>query len=128
MLADAARVESGKLYVHGGAWDRLAAASFPTTQPSMALVLVARVEYDEAGVEYPLTIELLDEDDRPLGPRVDGRITTKRSADARPGAPTFVPQALTLAMVRFEHAGGYRFRVTSEGTELASVPFELRER
>ncbi len=127
MLADAARVERAKLYIHGGGWDRLAAPKFPTTQPSMALVLIARVEYDEAGIEYPLSIELLDEDDRAVGPTVNGKIRTQRAEGARPGAPTFVPQALTFALLRFETPGGYRFRVSCEGSELASVPFELRE-
>ena len=48
MLADAARVESGKLYIHGAGWDTLFAAIFPATHPILSVALLLLVEWDEA--------------------------------------------------------------------------------
>lgn len=125
MLADAAAVESGKLYVHGGAWSVLNAAEFPVTHPSMALALVFRVEYTEALEDHPVVIELLDEDDQPLGPRIEGLINVGHPPRTRPGTPTFVPQAIRMNLLRFEREGGYRFRVSVDDAEVASVPFRV---
>ena len=127
MLADAARVESGKLFIHGGAWDSITAPSFPATQPTMALVLVLRVEYDEALDDIPFVVDLLDEDDHPLMPPIEGVMNVGHAPGSRRGTPVFAPQALTFNLLQFANPGGYRFRLSSKGTELASVPFRLQE-
>lgn len=125
MLADAATVENGKLYVHGGAWSVINARELPVTHPTMALALVFRVEYTEALEDHPIAIELLDEDDRSLGPRIDGVIHVGHPPRMRPGTPSFVPQAIRFNMLRLEHEGGYRFRVAVHDEEVASVPFRV---
>ena len=48
MVADAAHVADGKMYILGGQWDRLTVAKFPAQHPAMALALVLKVEYTEA--------------------------------------------------------------------------------
>jgi hypothetical protein len=126
MLADAARVESGKLFIHGGGWDTIKVGTIPATHPTMTLVLIFRIEYDEALADIPLVIDLLDEDDKPLGPRIEGVINTGHAPRTKRGAPTFQPLAMTFNMVPFPHEGGYRFRVASGDNELASVPFWVR--
>jgi hypothetical protein len=125
MLADAASVENGKLYVHGGGWSVINAAQLPVAHPTMALALVFRVEYTEALEDLPVTIDLLDEDDHPLGPRVEGIIHIGHPPRTRPGTPAFVPQAIRFNMVQFEREGGYRFRVMVREEEVASVPFRV---
>ncbi|TMK87338.1 MAG: hypothetical protein E6G44_00360 [Actinobacteria bacterium] len=125
LLADAARVENGKLYVHGGAWDTIAVDAFPATHPTMALVLVYRVEYSEALTDWPIVVELLDEDDRPVGPRLDGTINAGHPPGTIRGSPVFIPQSITMNLLPFEKGGGYRFRVSSGDSELASVPFRV---
>jgi len=126
MLADAASVEGGKLFVHGGGWDVINVGTIPATHPTMALVLILRIEYNEALADIPLVIELLDEDDKPLGPRIEGVINTGHPPRTRRGTPTFHPLAMAFKMLSFEHEGSYRFRVTSGDSELASVPFRVR--
>jgi hypothetical protein len=126
MLADAARVESGKLYIHGGAWDTIDVGSVPAVHPTMALALVFRIEYNEALADIPFVIELVDEDDRPVGPRIEGVINAGHPPRTRRGTPTFQPLAMTFNMTSFDHEGGYRFKVTSGEDELASVPFRVR--
>jgi hypothetical protein len=126
MLADAATVESGKLFVHGGGWDVINVGTIPATHPTMALVLILRIEYDEALADIPVIIELLDEDDKPLGPRLEGVVNAGHPPRTKRGTPTFHPLAVAFNMIPFPHEGGYRFRVTTGDSELASVPFRVR--
>ncbi len=126
MLADAARVESGKLFIHGGGWDTIDVGTIPATPPTMALVLVLRIEYEEALADIPIVIELLNEDDKPLELRVEGKINAGHPPRTRRGTPTFHPLAMAFNMITFDHEGGYRFKVTSGEYELASIPFRVR--
>ena len=126
MLADAASVEAGKLFVHGGAWDVIHVQNIPAVHPTMALVLVFRIEYDEALADIPIVIELLDEDDRPAGPRIQGAIHAGHPPRTRRGMPNFYPLQMPFPLLEFTHEGGYRFRVTSGERELASIPFQVR--
>jgi hypothetical protein len=126
MLADAASVEGGKLFVHGGAWDTINVRAIPAVHPTIALVVVFRIQYDEALTDIPIVIELLDEDDQPLGPRIEGVVNAGHPPRTRRGTPTFHPLAMAFNMLPFDHEGGYRFRVTSGDRELASVPFRVR--
>jgi hypothetical protein len=125
LLADAARVESGKLYIHGGGWDRISVGGLPSTHPTMALALMFEIPYDEALQDQQMSIELLNEDDAPLGPVINGTLNVGHPPRTKRGAPTFVPQAITLQQITFERAGRYRFRVATGDLELASVPFEV---
>jgi len=126
MLADAASVEGGKLFIHGGAWDTIDVGSVPVTQPTMALALVFRIEYDEALADLPIVIELVDEDDHPLGPRIEGIINAGHPPRTRRGSPIFQPLAVTFNLVPLDHEGGYRVKVSSGERELVSVPFRVR--
>ena len=125
MLADAARVESGKLFIHGGGWDNITTESVPTTHPSMALVLTVQVEYDEALRDIPLSIQLLDEDGNEVGFRLDGQLNVGLAPGSKKGSPSYVHQAITLNMLQFEQGGGYSFLVTSGDDELERVPFSV---
>lgn len=126
MLADAASVEGGKLFVHGGAWDGIYVRNFPAVHPTMALVLVFRIEYDEALNDIPIVIELLDEDDRPAGQRIEGTLNAGHPPGTRRGTPTFHPLQVSFPMLEFSHEGGYRFKVTLGERQVASVPFQVR--
>jgi hypothetical protein len=128
MLADAASVSGGKLYVHGGAWDRLTVQGLPATHPSLALVLVLRIEYSEALRDIHVRVQLLDEDDNSVGPTVDGTINVGHPPGTRPGTPAFVPHTLTFNGLEFRRTGGYRFKVMEGDRELASVPFQVVSR
>jgi hypothetical protein len=128
MLADAATVERGKLFVHGAGWDSIFVETFPATHPSMAVVLIVQVEYSEALQDIPFLIELLDEDDAEMGPRLEAVINVGHPPGSRPGAPTLVPLQWTLQLLTLDRAGGYRFRVSADPHELGSVPFRVAQR
>lgn len=125
LLADAAAVADGKLYVHGAGWDQIQTQSLPAVHPSMALALVFSVDYDEAMTEIPFRLELLDEDDGEMGIQGEGLLTTGHGPTTRRGSPTLAPMAFTLPNLTFQKAGGYRFKVSSGDVELASIPFSV---
>ena len=62
MLADAAAVLDGKLYVHGGGWDVIYSNQVPATHAAMALVLIFKLDWHEANENLPLAIQVQDED------------------------------------------------------------------
>jgi hypothetical protein len=127
MLADAASVCEGKLFIHGGGWDTVHVGGFPTIHPRMSLAFVIRLEYSEALVDIPIRVELLDEDESPAGIRIDGMLNAGHPAGMQPGSPLFIPQALPMSMLQFTKPGQYRFKVSSGERELASVPFRLAQ-
>ncbi len=112
--------------VHGGGWDNIDVAAIPAVHPTMALILIFQIDYGEALDDIPIVIELLDEDDKPLELRIEGKINAGHPPRTRRGTPTFHPLALPFNMLTFDHEGGYRFRVTSGDDELASIPFRVR--
>ncbi len=125
LVADAATVERGKLYIHGAGWDTLWAASFPITHPTMALALLFRVEYSEALTDIPIAIELLDDDDQPVGVKIEGKINVGHAPGTKPGAPIFVPQAITLPMLQFSKEGSYTFRISMGAEVLGTAVFRV---
>ena len=130
LLADAATLANGKLYVLGGAWDGITATIFPMVQPSIAVVLVIEFDPDEVNpAEFNLhdfEIRLVDEEDIPVGPATTGRFELRDSFDAVPGVPIRQPIAITFASVQFQRAGKYRFAVLVNGTEVHSLSFSVR--
>jgi hypothetical protein len=128
MLADAAVVQGGKLYIHGGGWDTLWVETLPATQPAMAFAWIFQVEYSEALEEIRFVVELLDEDEAPTGSRLEAALNAGHPPGSRRGAPVFIPLQWTLNLVEFPHAGGYRIRVSVGERELASVPFRVIQR
>ena len=126
LAADAAVVERGKLYIHGAGWDTVWAASFPVTHPTMALALLFRIEYSEALTDIPIAIELVDDDDQPVGiAKIEGKINVGHAPGTKPGQPIFVPQAITLPMLQFPKEGSYIFRIASGTRSLGTVTFRV---
>jgi hypothetical protein len=127
MLADGAHVAGGKLYILGGQWDRLTAATFPTQHPSMALALVIKVEYDEAPQTYPLDIELTLDGRAVESTKVAGTIAIGHAPGQVHGAPQFAPMAIPFNNVTFSAAGRYEWVITVGNDELGRVPIEVAQ-
>src|SRR5437762_13653289 len=125
MIADAAVVERGKLYIHGGGWDTIYAATIPAVHPAMSVVLLLRLEYTEALKDIPIAIELVDEDGNAVGVKVEGKMNIGHAPGTKPGAPIFVPQAITLNGLQLPREGSYNFRITSGPRHIGSVLFRV---
>ncbi len=69
LLADAVQAVRGKLFILGGGWDTLWVQRFPARHPSLAIGLRLRVPVSWASERLKLSVELQDEDGKPLLPR-----------------------------------------------------------
>lgn len=124
MLADGAHQVGGKLYVLGGQWDRLMVSNFPAQHPTMAVVLVLKVEYSEALDRHNLDVQLTLDGQR-LDARGAGDLITGHAPGQARGAPSFIPLALTFNNLVFETPGRYEWVVTVDRAEHARVPLEV---
>ena len=105
ILADAAQVADGKLYLLGGGWDRIAVNALPAAQMIGVAVGVV-VPWTETNTPHTLALTIEDEDGGSVLPPVSVRLEVGRP----PGLPAGAEQRLMvafnaqLALPRF---GGY---------------------
>ena len=127
LLADAARVEQGTLYVHRGGWDTIFTPVVPFHHPSMALVVILRTEYSEALADMPVIIDLRDADETvvPGTPSVKLNVRTGHSPLAVRGDPAFSPIAVTINSLQLPSYGQFHFSVRSAAEELATIPLRV---
>ena len=126
MLADGAQQAGpgAKLYILGGQWDRLTVANFPAQHPTLAVVLVLRVEYSEALDQHRLEVELML-DGRSMKAKALANFTTGHAPGQTRGTPGFVPVALTFNNLVFEAAGRYEWAIRVDGDPIGTVPIEV---
>ena len=85
MLADAATVADGKLYVHGGCWNTIVTPQIPTIHPTLALAVVFKLNWHEANENLPVVFELVTEDGQPAGLRAEWNLrVSPKSRTAKP--------------------------------------------
>ena len=125
MLADAAQVQSGKLFVLGGGFDTISVRSLPATHRSVSLAMVAEVRPDERQQDLDLKVVLVDEDGAELGVVAKGKLRVGAPPNLPPGSPSLVPIVSPFHNVTFPEAKGYAFVVSVNETELTRVRFRV---
>src|SRR5690606_8928900 len=115
LLADAAQVADGKLYVLGGGLSSVAAGGQP-----MAIALLLEVPWDRANIPYHWRLDLVDEDGQLVTVRgrpvaVSGRFEAGRPAGVRPGTPLTVPLAIGFPALPVAAGRRYRWQLTIDG-------------
>lgn len=128
LVADAAAVENGKLFVLGGAFDTIWTAALPAVHGQLALALVAEVEPGERQRDLDLTVRLVDEDEERTLVEALGTMRVGAPATLRPGDFSTVPLVMGLNNLEFPAAKGYAFVVSHGGDEIARVRFQVRLR
>ncbi len=127
MLADAAQVVGGRLFVMGGAFDVIGARSFPALHRGLAIVLVAEIGPGDRNRDLELSMKLLDEDGNEIGVESKGVMRVGAPSSLPAGATSLIPLVGNFLGIRFPHAGGYVFIIEHEDQELARIPFRVRE-
>jgi hypothetical protein len=125
MLADAAQVVRGKLYVLGGGISTITARRLPAVHPQLSLVLLVEVEPHEWDQSLDLRIQLIDEDGANMGIDARGKLRVGAARNRKPGEPSLLPMVSNFVNMRFPEAKGYAFAVDHDGEELTRVPFRL---
>jgi hypothetical protein len=125
MLADAAQVQGGKLFVLGGGFDTISARSLPVVHRTLSVALVAEVEPDERHRDLEIVISLIDEDGNAMGVEAKGKMRVGAPPNLPPGSSSIVPITSPFYNITFPEAKGYAFVVTYEGEELARIRFRV---
>ena len=125
MLADAAQVQSGKLFVLGGGFDTITVRSVPAVHRSLSLAMVAEVSPEERQRDLELTIKLIDEDGGEIGVEAKGKLRVGAPPNLPPGSPSIVPIVSPFHNITFPEAKGYTFLVSVDDHELARIPFRI---
>ncbi|MFQ5515959.1 MAG: hypothetical protein ACE5E8_00135 [Acidimicrobiia bacterium] len=125
MLADAAHVQGGKLYVLGGGFDTITTRQIPSIHRNLTLVLVAEIEPDERHRDLDLAIRLVDEDGQTLPVGAKGKLRVRSHAQLPPGAVSTVPLVSPFHNIRFPEPKGYAFAVEHDDEEIARVSFRV---
>lgn len=123
-LADAARVESGKLYVFGGTWDRISVLNLPATHPGLAVVVILQVDYDEALREHHGELALM-KDGTLAGPTVQFTLNVGHSPGMTRGAATYIPLTFTHNLLELQEAGRYDWVLKLHDEPVRSHPMEV---
>jgi len=125
MLADAAQVQGGKLFVLGGGFDTISARSLPVVHRNLTLAMVAEIEPDERHRDLEILIKLVDEDGKALDIEARGKLRVGAPPNLPPGATSIVPIVSPFYNIQFTDAKGYAFIVTFEDAEIARIQFRV---
>jgi hypothetical protein len=125
MLADAAQVQGGKLFVLGGGFDTISARTVPVVHRSLTLAMVAEVDPDERHRDLEIAIALVDEDGQALDVEAKGKLRVGAPPNLPPGSASIVPIVSPFYNIRFPDAKGYAFVINFEEEELARVRFRV---
>ena len=140
ILASAVAVHGGRLYVHDGGWDVIAARAFPHVQSRIGLALLVHVPYELTGEERALSIRLEGPDAKPMalghadvaGPNADPdrrelsvTFLPTRMAARSPNVEGVVTLGVNFSAVHFRRPGAHRYVVMLDGRDVRSVFFGL---
>jgi hypothetical protein len=81
ILADAAEIVAGKLYMMGGGWDALNVAQFPVTKQT-GLAASFNIPWNDTNQKHDAEIEILTQ---------DGETVAKLNAQLEAGRPAGIP-------------------------------------
>jgi hypothetical protein len=92
LVADRAEVVNGKLYLMGGAWDRISPSAFPHRM-ILGIALGVRIPFAHTDDQHTVAVELLQDEQRLVG--FEARLTTGRPPGMA-GMDMLVPMAFNI--------------------------------
>ena len=122
ILADAAEVVGGKLYLMGGGWDRLTVHSQPAKK-NLAIALALRVPWHETNRQHAFQIDMTDEDGAQVV-SVNGATEVGRPAGIPPGQPQLA-QFVVNFDATFEKLGTYVITARVNESQERAVRFNI---
>jgi hypothetical protein len=130
LLADAAAAAEKKLNVLGAGVTRLTPRVLPWAQPSLAIVIRARVEPEDLGVDHVLTVDFRGPDERSLLPAVmvapvDQAALAETTAHSLPGELSALHVILGVQGLRVTNEGLHAIVVFLDGVEAWRYPLAV---
>lgn len=121
-VADHATVESGKIYVNGGFWDRLNLPSYPAVT-SFSVIVVLQVPWRAYDQTHKFDVRFEDSDGKLMPSRFEGEFQIGPPADQRTGNSSLLPIALPINSFLLERPGDYAAVLELDGAEIARWRF-----
>ncbi len=124
ILADAAQVVGGKLYLLGGGWDVLNVATAFPVQQRCTIAAAFTIPWTETNQPHDVAIDITDSDGSSLG-TISGRVEVGRP----PGLPQGSGQRAQLAAeigLTFPTLGTYVITARVNGIEAKRVTFRVQ--
>ena len=126
LLADHAEAANGKLYVVGGAWNRIAAATFPAAHNHLSVGAVIHVPWESTNEPHDMELRLVDADGAPIIPEpLHGSFEAGRPAGMRPGEEQLVVMVFNFNGLVFEKPGAYEFHLLVDDQEMGRLRFDV---
>ena len=123
MLADYAEVVGGKLYIMGGAWDRLAVRD-PSQPMRFAIGVSVLVPWNATNHTFGLRLTIEDSDSVTHGTLVETSFVAGRPPDLKPGSDQRVLLAINSLMPSLG-PGEYAIVAAIDGAERRRVSFAV---
>jgi len=142
MLADSVVSAEGKLYVQGGGWNVLSAATIPARHPRIGLAVVVHVPWTATNQSHSFEVRIVDADanEIPLGDappgfespdgkirRLGGEFNIGRPPQLPVGDEQVIPFAVNIDGMVFEQQGQYRIVISIDGTDLKELPIRVQQ-
>ncbi len=130
LLADSVQAVRGKLFVLGGGWDTLWVRRLPARHPSLAIGLRLRVPVSWKSENLTLSVELQDQDGKPMLPRaLSHEIRLPSNPPQSPSTTDFgLIRSFTFNNLQFEREGAYSFVISVDGEPVSRLRFTVRAR
>jgi Family of unknown function (DUF6941) len=122
MLADAAHVADGKLYVHGGGITRVNLPETPFHLPQVAAVARFVIEQGDIGNPSVVAIEWRQPDGEPLPPRIEGEVVPTRPDGAVEEEELAAILVATFNGLSLPQVGNYEVVLMLAGNTVARRP------
>jgi len=123
ILADAAHVAEGKLYLMGGGWTRLFARQVPFVH-ALAIAVGFLVPWDETNEPHDFELKIVSEDGQSVIPPMQGQMEVGRPPGIKKG--TEQRGMITVATtVEFPHLGRYEIRLSADGELVKTTAFDV---
>jgi hypothetical protein len=121
MLADAAQIRDGTLFILGGGFGRLRVRTFPAPF-ARQVVLLLEFHPSEAGRDFELRVALADADGRVIEPHVQC-LRPERPESLDPGEMIVVPVVVGLGDAPLDAPGRYSVDIGVNGEHRQSLSF-----
>jgi hypothetical protein len=124
ILADAAQVVGGKLYLIGGGWDVLTVnQSFPSAR-HCAVAVSFRIPWNETNQKHNVEIEIVSEDGDKQLTKIAGQVEAGRPAGLPPGQDQRAQLAAEMTL-QFPEPGAFAVFARIEGQDVGRTPFRV---
>lgn len=128
LLADHAEAVNGKLYVIGGAFNRLyAGGSPPVVHPHLSVAAILTIPWPATGMAHTVSLTLEDADGQPMLPMgaLEAGFEVSRPVGMKDGDESLVPFVFDINGLELTRFGDYLFRLHVDGRPLGEARFRL---